>query len=96
MEGFYEAEADKKYHHYFQFRSPECAPHFHRACELMFLDEGSVRVLIDGEMHTLGKGDACFVNGLQIHAYQPLSPSKAYIIVGAKAFFDDFFSACKN
>lgn len=96
MEGFYEAQADQKYYHQFYYKSPECKPHFHNSFELLFVTEGSVRVLIDGEMRILNAGDACFVNAFQIHTYQLISKVTAYVLVGAKVFFDDFFTACNN
>lgn len=96
MEGFYEAQADQKYYHLFYYKSPECKPHFHNSFELLFITEGAVQVLIDGEMRILRPGDACFVNAFQIHTYQSLSKATAYVLVGAKGFFDDFFAACKD
>ena len=96
MEGFYEAQADQKYYHLFSLKAPGCKPHFHNSFEMLFITAGSVRVLIDGEMRMLYPGDACFVNAFQIHTYQPTPEATAYTLVGTKAFFDDFFAACKN
>ena len=96
MEGFYEAQADQKYYHLFSHKTLGYKPHFHSSFEMLFITEGSVQVLIDGEMRMLQPGDACFVNAFQIHTYQPIPEAKAYTLVGTKEFFDDFFAACKG
>jgi AraC-like DNA-binding protein len=94
---FYECNAEQ--HDYFYFnhvkKENETPPHFHGAIEFLFCVDGKQSVSVGGEVYTLKKGDACFIDEYVVHSLKP-SGAELYAVVGDAHFFQPVFSTFGN
>lgn len=91
---YYELPAEGRGYYLFDHRAltgPRA--HFHGAIELAFVESGSAEASIDGESRVLTAGQACFADSFRVHFYRDSDSSSAYILVGDKSCFEDFFRA---
>ena len=69
----------------FPKRSPteKCEEHVHDGFELLYVIEGSLMVLHDGEEHVLYTGDTAYFDASAAHSYHGLSdlPAKALVVI---------------
>ena len=47
-----------------------CLSHFHSSIELLYMVEGSMTVILDGEEIQVGPGECCWCSSYLIHSYQ--------------------------
>ena len=94
---FYELNADERDYFYFNRVKKEqrTLPHFHSAIEMLFCVEGRQELCIGGELHTLQKGDACFIDSYIVHSLPP-SKAELYVVLGDVHFFQSVFFAFEN
>ena len=91
---FLELRAEEKHYYYFQPRIPqETPPHFHSAPEFFFVEQGNQEVIVDGEKRILGAGEGFFADSFCVHSYKYTENVQAYVLLGDKAHFDQFFLA---
>ena len=55
--------------------------HEHEGSELLYMIEGSLLLIVDGQEHVLRKGDSIFFDASAIHSYRGLSNTAAKAIV---------------
>ena len=90
---FYELQADKNKYCYFQHRNFFVTPaHVHGAVEFLFVEKGCQQVIIDGEEFSVNAGEGCFYDSFCVHAYEIDSGASGYILLGAREYFENFFS----
>ena len=91
---FYEFSAEEQDYFYFNRVKKEqtTPPHFHGAIELLFCMDGKQELCIGGEMRTLEKGEACFIDGYVVHSLRA-DGAKVYVLLADAHFFQPFFSA---
>ncbi|MCF2532880.1 cupin domain-containing protein [Yinghuangia soli] len=66
----------------FKKGSPGAPAHFHtKATEMFFVLEGTMRILVDDEVLTLGKGDFLTVPPTVPHAFAPAPDTEAEMLV---------------
>lgn len=89
---YYELPAEGRGYYLFDHRilGDACA-HFHSAVELVFVESGSAEASVDGETRLLTAGCACFSDSFRVHFYREASRALAYVFVGDKSCFEDFF-----
>jgi len=91
---FFELTAEEKRYFHFQPRgSFDTEPHFHSAIEFLFVERGEQEVVIGGEKRILYAGDACFSDSFCVHSYDHKPNTAAYVFLGEKSYFDNFFLA---
>jgi len=69
---------------------------FHSAVEIIIVNEGKVSATINGRQISAGKGCGIFIDGFSLHSYHESEKSDAYILLGDKKYFDNFFLSLKN
>lgn len=71
-----------------------CAPHFHSSWEFIFVAEGRLNVLLDGEEFCVGEGDVLFIPGFVVHRTGEKEKNRCFSFVfGAnykRAFEEEF------
>lgn len=60
-------------------RNPSWPPHFHQNFEVIYIYEGSVRAVIGGKESLLHPGDFALALSNEVHQYEPLEQTKAWI-----------------
>lgn len=91
---YYELPAEGRGYYLFDHRPLDNArAHFHSAMEFVFIESGSAEATVDGETKLLSAGQACFADSFRVHSYRDAESSSAYILVGDRSPFDDFFRA---
>ena len=55
-------------------------PHWHRAVEIIYMQEGSLDVTIESENFTIQKGDCIVINGNVLHSTKCTSPNTAILL----------------
>lgn len=89
---YYELNAEDNRYFSFKLRPVETTPpHFHSAVEFIFVKEGTLTAVLDGEKKTLTSGNACFCDSFCVHSYQPDDYCNAYALIGASSFFKRYF-----
>lgn len=54
--------------------------HWHRAVEIIYMQEGSLDVTIESESFTIQKGDCIVINGNVLHSTKCTSPNTAILL----------------
>ena len=83
----------------FQFFTPtnENFPlHFHRAYELIIVNEGELLVTVDQKEYMLHKHDAVFIFNNQIHGFKTIDHSSISIIIFSPELIGHFFMNTKG
>lgn len=80
---FYESDqyGDTDYYHAFSFQEKAFPLHFHRSFELVFVEQGELKLDLDQKVYRLHSGEAAFLFPHQLHAYTVLMPSLITIIM---------------
>ncbi len=72
MQSFYESVRDQmEQSSAWYLKENRCEPHFHSGIELVYMLEGELYTLINGEAQTVHAGELLIVNGYCVHAYTP-------------------------
>lgn len=54
--------------------------HWHRAVEIIYMQEGSLDVIVESESFTIYKGDCILVNGNVLHSTKCTAPNTAILL----------------
>lgn len=74
-----------------------CFPrHFHRAYELIFIDDGHLFVSIDQKEYLLKKNDFVFIFNNQIHEFKTIDYSEITVVIFSPELIGDFFMKFKG
>ena len=93
MEFFYEVEADNSEFIFFKKKTNIWAnTHFHAAVELLFVQEGEFKVVVDGKEKIMRANDACFVNSFLLHEYEWGEKGIGFVVIGSTETFKDIFA----
>ena len=67
---FYESNADDLAYFNFHYASQNIVPaHFHNNTEILFINKGLMKVIINGKEAILGEKDIVVSNGFDVHYY---------------------------
>ena len=72
---------EKDFFSFFSLKNYHFPLHFHRAYELIFIDEGQLSVFIDKKEYLLKKNDFVFVFSNQMHEFKTIDHSEITIIL---------------
>ncbi|MDE1549076.1 helix-turn-helix transcriptional regulator [Jeotgalibaca caeni] len=70
--------------------------HFHRAAELIWVEEGEIIVSIENNEFSLREGDSAFVFPHQLHGIQSLETSRLQILIFSPEWIGHFFTEYKG
>lgn len=70
--------------------------HFHRAYELIFVNDGQLCVTIDKKEYLLKKNDLAFIFNNQMHEFKTIDYSEITIILFSPELIGDFFMKFKD
>ena len=65
--------------------------HWHRAVEIIYMQEGSLDVTIESENFTIQKGDCIVINGNVLHSTKCTSPNTAILLQIPLDFMKNIF-----
>lgn len=65
--------------------------HWHRAVEIIYMQEGSLDVTIESENFTIQKGDCIVINGNVLHSTKCTSPNTAILLQIPLDFMENIF-----
>lgn len=89
---FYEALADDIHYFNFHYAVGNVVPaHFHSNTEILFVNKGKVKVIINGKEAILDRHDIVISKGFDVHYYLGDADSEVYVLV-----FGDIFNYDKN
>lgn len=71
-------------------------PHIHTHLEMMFLAEGRSNAILDGKVYALEQGDLFVAFPNQVHAYEPQTPVKIYLVIFSADMDADLGRVLKN
>lgn len=79
---FYESNADDLAYFNFHYASQNIVPaHFHNNTEILFVNKGLMKVIINGKEAILGEKDIVVSNGFDVHYYLGDSDCEVYVLV---------------
>jgi YesN/AraC family two-component response regulator len=87
---------EKESFHSFTLKNFTFPLHFHRAYELIIVNEGSLQVTIDQKEYALTKNDAAFVFSNQIHEFKTSGSSEITIVIFSPELIGHFFMNYKG
>lgn len=70
--------------------------HFHRAYEIIYVNNGKVSVSVDKKEYLLQKNDLAFVFNNQMHEFKTIDHSDIYIIIFSPELIGDFYMNYKG
>lgn len=89
-EYFYESNADELNYFNFHRATWNCmSAHFHRSTEILFVEEGEIRVVINGVDRILHAGDISVSNSYEVHYYQSEKNSSVYVLLFGDSYFNE-------
>jgi AraC-like DNA-binding protein len=90
--GFHEAYREKEDEPFVVSRIDAFSypPHFHFSYELIFIEEGEMRVHINGHSHTLGSGDIAVITPGDVHRLEKTGSAKGAVLIFGERNFSDF------
>ncbi|GAE94495.1 transcriptional regulator [Gracilibacillus boraciitolerans JCM 21714] len=87
---------EKEFFRYFSFVNDSFPLHFHRAYELVFVEEGELLLTIDQNEYRLKKNDLAFIFNHQMHEFKTITQSNITIILFSPELIGHFFSNYKG
>ncbi|WP_138420541.1 helix-turn-helix transcriptional regulator [Aquibacillus sediminis] len=87
---------EKESFHYSTLTNFNFPLHFHRAYEIIFVNEGNLSVTIDQKEYILHKNDAVFIFHNQLHEFKTIDHSTITIIIFSPELIGDFFMHYKG
>ena len=88
---FYESVHDKEQPvRFFRGENGITLPHFHRCIEMLYITEGRVLGVVDGERFYAEKDDVIFVRRCAVHELTPSPAYKDYVLIIKAQYEDDF------
>ncbi len=88
--------ADKEFICYYPLKNYNFPLHFHRAYELIYVNEGTVSVIIDRKEYELHKHDIAFVFTNQMHEFKTVGSSEITIVLFSPELVGDFYRSYKG
>lgn len=82
---------EKEFFRHFSLTNYSFPLHFHRAYELIIINEGELLVTIEQNEHLLTKGDIAFVFNNQMHEFKTLNYSNISIVIFSPELIGHFF-----
>lgn len=82
---------EKEFFSFFPLKNFHFPLHFHRAYELIFINEGQLSVYIDKKEYLLQKNDFAFIFNNQMHEFKTIDYSEITIILFSPELIGDFF-----
>lgn len=82
---------EKELLRFFSTKNYQFHLHFHRAYELIYVNDGQLSVSIDKEEHLLNKNDLAFVFPNQIHGFRTIHFSNITIALFSPELIGDFY-----
>lgn len=73
-----------------------CIAHFHSAIEILICEKGSIDININGNLHTLNKGEILINNSYDVHSYSSNSKSIGNVIIIPKNLLKNYFTSINN
>ncbi|MEG6566724.1 AraC family transcriptional regulator [Thermoanaerobacterium saccharolyticum] len=87
---------EKDLFHFFSLKNYQFPYHFHRAYELICLNDGQLSVYIDKKEYRLNKNDLAFVFPNQMHEFKTIDCSDITIILFSPELIGDFYMNYKG
>ena len=88
---FYESVHDKEQPvRFFRGENGITLPHFHRCIEMLYITEGRVLGVVDGERFYAEKDDVIFARRCAVHELTPSPAYKDYVLIIKAQYEDDF------
>ncbi len=81
---------EKDFFRFFPLKNYQFPLHFHRAYELIFVNEGQLQVMVDGNEYALKQHDAAFIFPNQMHEFVTPLASEITIIQFSPELIGDF------
>lgn len=88
--------ADQDFFRFFPLKNYQFPLHFHRAYELIFVNEGRLSVVIDGTESLLRQYDLAFIFPNQLHEFKTPAVSEITIIQFSPELIGDFYMNYKG
>ncbi len=86
----------KEVFRFFPLRNHHFPIHFHRAYELIYINDGQLSVTIDQKEYLLQKNDLAFVFTNQMHEFKTIAYSKITIFLFSPELIGDFYMNYKG
>ncbi len=83
--------AEKEFIWYYPLKNYSFPLHFHRAYELIYVNEGSLSVTINQEEFQLHKHDLAFIFSNQMHEFKTYNTSEITIVLFSPELIGDFY-----
>ena len=94
---FYESVHDKEQPvRFFRGENGITLPHFHRCIEMLYITEGRVLGVVDGERFYAEKDDVIFARRCAVHELTPSPAYKDYVLIIKAQYEDDFAPLLEN
>lgn len=87
---------EEKLFNFFSLRNYHFSLHFHRAYELIFINDGELFTVIDQKEYLLKKNDFVFIFNNQIHEFKTIGHSDITVIIFSPELIGDFFMKFKG
>lgn len=87
---------EKDLFRFFSLKNYQFPYHFHRAYELIYLNDGQLSVSIDKKEYRLNKNDLAFVFPNQMHEFKTIDRSDITIILFSPELIGDFYMNYKG
>lgn len=88
--------AEKEFIVYYPLKNVSFPLHFHRAYELIYVNEGKLTVIINQKEFYLKKHDLAFVFTNQLHEFRPIDNSEITIVLFSPELVGDFYMNYKG
>ena len=86
----------KEFFKYFPLKNYHFPLHFHRAYELIYINDGHLSVSIDKKEYLLNKNDVAFIFNNQMHEFKTIDFSEITIILFSPELIGDFYMNFKG
>ena len=87
---------EKDFFRFFPLKNYHFPLHFHRAYELIFINDGKLSVSIDQKEYLLQKNDFVFIFNNQMHEFKTIDYSEITVILFSPELIGDFFMNFKG
>ncbi|OPJ65259.1 helix-turn-helix transcriptional regulator [Clostridium oryzae] len=87
---------EKEFFRFFPLKNYHFPLHFHRAYELIFVNDGQISVSIDQKEYLMQKNEFAFIFNNQLHEFRTIDYSEITIILFSPELIGDFFMKFKG
>lgn len=82
---------EKEFFQTIELKNYDFPPHFHRAYEMIYINDGSITLSIDQREYQLQKDDLAFIFPNQIHEFKNINFSVITVILFSQELIGDFY-----